>query len=193
MSPVTAPQRRPRTPEPELRTTYLTRGGAVAVAPAHSPERTPAHRPKPTARPDHLRVVRPNDRRRARLTPAFAVVLTAGVFALLFAVAVAQTMLVQGQVRLDDLDAQLTVEQARYQELRKEVAEAESPARVVEQAQAQGMVAPDDLQYLQPSIPDTAAAGDDASVDPAGADPGVGVIGDQAWPVVKPLLEARTP
>jgi cell division protein FtsL len=168
----------------------------TAAAPAHLPERrahpTPAPRRKPTSRPDHLRVVRPSERRRARLSPKAAVVLTGLLFALLFAVAIAQTILVQGQVRLDELDAQLTTEQARYQELRRDVAELESPDRIVAAAKDQGMVAPTDLVYLQPSIPDAAAAGDDPLVEPAGADPGT-ATGDEAWSTVKPLLEAPAP
>jgi hypothetical protein len=115
-------------------------------------------------------------------------------FALLFAVAIAQTILVQGQVRLDALDAELTTEQARYQELRKDVAELESPERVVAEAKAHGMVAPDDLVYLQPSTPDAATDGDDPSVEPSAADPGSTADDPNgAWSTVKPLLEAPAP
>ena len=85
----------------------------------------------------------------------------------LLAVAIAQTVLVQGQVRLDELDAQLTTEQARYQELRKDVAELESPVRVVDAAHQQGMVTPDDLVYLQPAAPDPSAVGSTLTVGSA--------------------------
>ena len=54
------------------------------------------------------------------------------------------------------------------------------------------MVAPTDLVYLQPSIPDAAAAGDDPSVEPAVADPEVS-NGNEDWATVKPLLEAPAP
>lgn len=156
---------------------------APAHALSHAPERAPSPRLKPTPRPDHLRVVRPAERRRARLSPVTGVVLTALLFLLLFAVAVAQTLLVQGQVRLDELDSELAGQQARYQELRIDVATLESPERIVSAAQAQGMVAPDDLVYLQPSIPDESAAA------PAGK-------GDEVnndWSTVKPLLAAPAP
>jgi hypothetical protein len=99
-------------------------------------------------------------------------------------------------VRLDGLDSELTTEQARYQELRKDVAELESPGRIVAAAQEQGMVAPDDLVYLQPSTPDPAAPADDSSDDPAGADPGTETAdahADGAWSTVKPLLAAPAP
>lgn len=175
--------RRPPAPEPR----YLTRGAAaVAVA----PQPAPGPRPAPTPRPDHLRVVAPADRVRRTLTPGLAVLLTAGLFAMLLAVAVAQTVLVQGQVRLDDLDAQLAEEQARYQELRKEIAEMESPERVVAEAQAQGMVTPDDLVYLLPPALDATTAGPTSG---DGADPAVGATPDRAWSEVKPMLESSAP
>ncbi len=190
-SQVAAPERG-RRPEPP-RHAYVTRGAAaVAVAPAPAP----ARRPGPTAepRPNHLRVVAPAERARRRLTPAMAVLLTAMLFATLFAVAMAHTVLVEGQVKLDQLDAQLTQEQARYQQLRKKVAELESPDRVVAAAQAQGMVTPDDLVYLQPSAPDPSAVGPTTGDDdePA-ADPTVGADPDRTWSTMKPLLEAPTP
>lgn len=166
----------------------------TAHAPAHSPDRAPSPRPRPTSRPDHLRVVRPSERRRARLSPVTGVVLTGVLFALLFAVAIAQTMLVQGQVRLDQLDANLTTEQARYQELRKDVAELESPGRVVAAAQEQGMVAPNELVYLQPSTPDPVVGGEDAAVDASGDDPNAEASeADGGWSAVKPLLAAPAP
>ena len=184
----TARPRRHAAPAPR----YLSRGGAaVAVAEPVAPA-TP--RPTTVERPSHLRVVRPAERRRRRLTPATAVLLTAALFVTLLAVAVAQTVLVQGQVHLDDLDGQLTEEQARYQELRKDVAELESPARIVDAAHAQGMVTPDDLRYLQPTAPDPSAVGtttgDDDEPD---ADPTVGAAQDRAWTEVKPMLESSAP
>jgi cell division protein FtsL len=166
---------------------------------AHIPAHVPAPRPRPAERPNHLRVVAPSDRvRRRRLTPGAAVLLTAGLFATLLAVAVAHTVLAQGQVRLDELDSQLVEEQARYQELRTKVAELESPTRIVAAANEMGMVIPDDLQYLQPPATEVStvgpATGDDN--EPA-ADPTVGAndLNDpgHTWADVKPLLEAPAP
>lgn len=166
----------------------------TAHAPAHAPVRAPSPRPLPASRPDHLRVVRPTERRRARLSPVTGVVLTGVLFALLFAVAIAQTMLVQGQVRLDQLDAELAVEQARYQELRKDVAGLESPGRIVAAAQEQAMVAPDELVYLQPSTPDAPVVGEDAPVAVPGDDPNAEAsAADSAWSTMKPLLAAPAP
>jgi cell division protein FtsL len=179
--------RRHAAPEPR----YLSRGAAAVAVAAPAP----ASPPRPAPRPNHLRVVAPVERRRRRLTPGTAVLMTAALFVTLLAVAIAQTVLVQGQVRLDELDAQLTTEQARYQELRKDVAELESPVRVVDAAHQQGMVTPDDLVYLQPAAPDPSAVGStsgDAS-EPVD-DPTVGAAApDRAWSEVKPLLEEPAP
>lgn len=150
--------------------------------PFRAPERLDPRRP-----PRHLRIVRPDERvRRRALTPRAGVLATAGLFAALLALAVTQTLLVQGQLRLDDLHQQLAVEQAEYQRLRLQVADLESPERIVTTAKEQlGMVSPDDLVYLSPSEPvtrpDDAAGPETAEADAAG---------DDAWAMVKPLLEA---
>ncbi len=163
----------------------------AVAAPARRPNPRPTPLPTPEVRPRHLRVVGPPARARRRLTPATGVLLTVLLFATLFLVAIAHTVLVQGQVRLDALDAQLTTEQARYQELRTDVAEMESPARVVAAAEALGMVAPQDLVYLQPDAadrpePSTTPPDDDATAEVAAGS-------NSTWSDVKPLLEAAAP
>lgn len=167
----------------------------AALAP---PQRRPSPRPEPRPgrepRPGHLRVVAPAERVRRRLTPATGVLLSALLFATLFLVAIAHTVLVQGQVRLDALDARLTVEQARYQELRTGVAAMESPSRVVAAAEALGMVSPQDLVYLQPEAPDPSAATIPPAPGEAAADPNDLASGaDNTWGDMKPLLETPAP
>lgn len=180
--------------------TYPTRGGvALAPAPARRATPRPGERTNPKGDPRHLRVVSPRERVRRRLTPATGVLLTALLFATLFAIAIAHTLLVQGQIRLDDLDTKLSVEQARYQRLRTEVAEMESPTRVVAAAEELGMVAPEDLVYLQPEALDasgadgagTAASGAGSAVR-AGDRPTSVDLADQ-WAVMKPLLVSPAP
>jgi len=118
-----------------------------------------------------------------------AVLLTAAMFATLLALAVAHTVLVEGQVRLDHLDSQLVEEQARYQQLRTDVAELESPTRIVKAAQDMGMVPPNGLVYLQPDAPDVSTVGPTTGDEhEPGADPTVG--GDSEWFDIKALLEA---
>jgi cell division protein FtsL len=167
--------------------------GAAALATA--PVRRPAPRPAPVpeVRPRHLRVVAPAERVRRRLTPAAGVLLTGLIFVTLFLIAIAHTLLVQGQIHLDDLDAQLTTEQARYQELRTEVAEMESPERIVAAAEAMGMVSPQDLVYLQPTTPDPADGSTALGSDGPGATGGVQSGTDETWSAVKPLLETPAP
>lgn len=161
------------------------------------PVRRPEPQPRRPERARHLRVVGPRERTRRRLTPAAGIALTAALFVTLFAVAVAQTVLVQEQMRLDDLDSKLTTEQARYQELRTAVAELESPERVVTAAEELGMVSPADLVYLQPSSPDPTTTAADGSTD-AGAVAGSGGAGlardaNGSWSEIKPLLDSATP
>lgn len=163
---------------------YSSRGGAALAPAPHGPgRRAPSSRERPR-RPGHLRVVAPAGQIRRRVTPATGVVLTALVFVVLFAIAIANTVLVQGQIHLDGLDDQLTSEQARYQDLRKSVAEMESPERVVAAAKELGMVAPDDLVYLQPAATDTTPGSGQ------GANPGASDEIRSDWSAMKPLLEA---
>jgi cell division protein FtsL len=122
------------------------------------------------------------------------VLASAALFSLLLAVAVSHTVLVQGQVKLDQLATQLSEEQLQYQVLREDVAELESPTRVVEAARENGMVTPDDLVYLQPSSSDAATAGPTAgdASEPA-VDPAVHSAVDRAWTDIKPMLESPSP
>lgn len=178
---------------------------APSLAPAHAPSYAPPRvRPAPApgqrqARPNvrpvprhapgerpELRVVQPGERTLRRLTPLGGVVLSALLFVVLAALAGAHTLIAQGQMRLDDLDAQVQQEQTRYQQLRKDVAAAESPERIVAAAQADGMVTPNDLVYLQPPTDDgvrTSTTPADVTVDRSAGE----------WADVKPLLEAPTP
>lgn len=170
----------------------------TVLAPSPRPVVRPVPRPAP-ARPSeprrHLRVVRPHERTARRLTPAGGVVLTLLLFAVLAGLAGAHSLIAQGQIRLDRLDEQLRQEQTRYQELRRDVAIAESPERIVAAAEAQGMVTPSDLVYLQPSDTGTPAgdrdrdARDDAEAEVTVED----ATTSGSWSTVKPLLEAPAP
>ena len=71
----------------------------------------------------------------------------------LFAAAVFQTVLVQGQQRLDRLDRRVSQAQDRFDRLRADVAELESPERIVTVAHHRlGMVQPDTITYLAPTL-----------------------------------------
>lgn len=117
----------------------------------------PARRPGPVpARRDrHLRVVTPDHRsstRRRRRTGLAALAVGAAVVAALFGLVAFQVVLSEGQVRLERLRQRAAAEQERYDRLRLEVAELESPGRVIAMAQQRlGMVAPPGVTYLSPS------------------------------------------
>lgn len=130
----------------------------TAVLP-EAPVRRAAPAPEtaaPPAGPD-LRVVdryeRPPATRRAhaRLT---ALLLMLVVGAALFGLVTSHVALTQGQFRLDDLRQRADAEQDRYERLRLQVAELESPGRIVAAAQERlGMVPPPGVTYLSPVGP----------------------------------------
>lgn len=130
-----------------------------ATAPAVRPAAAPA---APEAKRPDLRVVEP--RRRLRTGPTFALGAVLA-FGIAFAVVACQVTLVQGQERLDQLDSNIAESAERYQELRLQVAELESPARIIDAATTTlGMVPPPAITYLTP---------DGAVTVPGAADPAV--------------------
>lgn len=138
-----------------MTTTTVTRPAPMGRAATARPlTRRPAQEaPRRHRRPD-LRVVPDGaTRRQPARVGLFAGVGLAGLFALLFAVAVLQTVLVQGQLRLDDLQSDVAEGQVRLQDLRSDVAELDSPARIVEWAEGQGLVEPDAVQTVVPPAP----------------------------------------
>jgi cell division protein FtsL len=122
----------------------------VAQLPSGRPARDRGRRDR------HLRVVPPNRRARValRLSPRAGVMLTVMLFAALFAVAVSHALLIEGQAKVDDLDQQVAAEQARYEELRRDVAELEAPQRILGEATGTlGMVPAGDPVWLSPDEP----------------------------------------
>lgn len=176
----------------------------MATARAPSPSRARPARGLPTTPGGdrHLRVVRPETRRRLglpRLSLRAGVVLTVALFAALFAVAVSHALLIESQVRLDDLDEQVAAEQARYEELRRDVAELEAPDRIVAAARELGMVEAGDVVWL---TPDEAPPTEDKTGDGNGGGGDAGDNGqesasgdetsetpDTSWADVKPFME----
>lgn len=156
----------------------------TATQRATAPVRAPAPAPAPRRQPP-LRVVRPDERRavdrrrRARLRVAVSVfVVVAGLFGLV----ASHVVLTQGQFRLQQLEAKAAAEQARYERLRLQVAELESPQRIVAAAQERlGMVPPPGVKYLSPTgvteQPPTQRKGAEMAADD--------------WTSVKPHLASR--
>ncbi|MBW3668134.1 MAG: hypothetical protein KY443_02870 [Actinobacteria bacterium] len=132
--------------------TQSRRGAAASAAPARRPGPAPA--PARKQRPP-LRVVSPEEtrrvdrRKRARLRVAVAVFVVVGG---LFGLVASHVVLTQGQFRLQQLEKKAAESQARYERLRLQVAELESPERIVAAAQERlGMVAPPGVKYLSPT------------------------------------------
>ena len=119
-----------------------------------APRRAPAVRPERAPRPD-LRVVdraaRPASRALMRVVTVLAGLLaTAG----LFLVVCLHVLLTQGQADLDSLRARAEAESARNRRLRVQVAELESPSRIVSAARERlGMVPPVTVVYLPAADP----------------------------------------
>jgi cell division protein FtsL len=149
----------------------------VQRAPRRAPAPAPAPPPPPPKARPPLRVVRPEEtrravdrRRRARVLTALAVVF---VVASLFGLVSSHVVLTQGQFRLEQLERKAADEQARFERLRLQVAQLESPERIVAAAQERlGMVPPPGVKYLSPVGPadgsaparpadDSLAAGED--------------------------------
>jgi cell division protein FtsL len=88
-------------------------------------------------------------------------------FASVLGVVVFQTLRAQNQTTLDRLDREVAAEQDRGKQLRLQLADAESPDRIVAIAEQRlGMIAPNDVAYLQPKADDDAKAAWDALKDP---------------------------
>jgi cell division protein FtsL len=155
------------------------------------PPRLPRPRPEredgpaPSAKPD-LRVLEPetgmSEADKARLVRLVVVVGVAVAALCLFGVVVFHVVLTQNQFRLDALQDQALQRQADYDRLRLQVAELESPDRIVADAQQRlGMVPAPKVTYLAPTIEEPTGATDAA---PAEGDLAAG----SSWSVVKPHL-----
>jgi cell division protein FtsL len=129
---------------------------ATRLAPAR-PVRAPRPDVAPAPAPEerrHLRVVPKNyvtartRRNRARLLVLLTGVLIA---AALFGVVAFHVVLTQNQLDIQHLQAEESAASVKQQQLRLQVAELESPERVVDAAQKMGMVPPATVHYLSPN------------------------------------------
>jgi cell division protein FtsL len=140
----------------------------------------------------HLEVVRPGARRRThfKLTPKTGVTLTVLMFGALFGVAVSHALLIQSQIRLDEMDEDVADEQARYEQNRADVAELESPDRIIADARAMGMVDPAETVWLTPdeAADATAGSGSTESADGTGTADDESDSPDTSYAEVKPYL-----
>jgi len=189
------------------------RAAASALAAAVALQAHEVAEPDPAGgetRPRHLRVVRPDERspaQRRRRVRALVLVSAVVVTAVVFGLVGLHVMLAQNQFRLDRLNAQAAAEQSRYERLRLQVDQLESPQRIVATAEQKlGMIQPPSITYLTPSAPPTTAppataVGSGAptvsgtagttTATPSDPEPAATVpppAGASAWSTIKPLL-----
>ncbi|MBW3613930.1 MAG: hypothetical protein KY439_01290 [Actinobacteria bacterium] len=166
------------------------------TAPVRAP-RQPTARPVAKAQLEVVRAERLADAARRRRVRRLAMAATVAGALCLFGVVVAHVVLTQNQFRLDQLRGRSVSQQAEYDRLRLQVAELESPRRIVADAQQRlGMITPPKVVYLTPA-PEQAgdAAAPAGSAATAGtqalartARPEAGSSTAEGWSTVKPHL-----
>ena len=135
--------------------TAPTRAPARRRAPVEKDRRHP-----PNQRPSHLKVVPPNTlstRGRRRRARRFGAALSVILFVAVFGVVAAHVLLTQRQFRLERMEQQAAAAEARYERLRLDVAQLESPERIVAAAQQLGMAPPVAVTYVASTRPTPAA------------------------------------
>ena len=101
--------------------------------------------------------------------------------ALAFGVVASQVLVAQNQDRLDKLNRRLDAEQTRYERLRYQLAELESPERIVAAAHDRlGMIEPTKVNYVPPVVANPSVT-NDATVTAA-----------PDWRLVKAELAAKS-
>lgn len=101
------------------------------------------------------------------------------------AVSACQVLIAQSQFELARLQSDATAAEDRYDRLRLQIAEMESPGRIMAAAQERlGMVPPPGVTYLTPAPADSAPP---TAAESAGS--GSPVAGD--WSRIKPILATR--
>lgn len=162
------------------------------TSPARAPRPTPRRQPVVEhPRPD-LRVVGPPTR--AARTGIWVILAATVVFAALFVAGASHSMVVSGQVHLDEVGRQVRAEQQLLEKEKVRLANDQSPARITREAARLGMVPADEQNWVSPGTgaapvvtgpdaPPTTVATDDVSGTAdelaAGADADAGVATDR--------------
>ena len=151
-------------------------------------EREPGHEPAGAEkrRPD-LRVVPRSRRRRAGLVALGVCVV---VFGVMLGLVAFQAKIAADQQRLDHIDQETSNAQTEYERLRVIVAQLEAPQAVISAAESRGMVVPDKVSYITPSLNDVLGVALAEGRAPA-ATSGTGADhATSAWEAVKPYVGA---
>lgn len=126
--------------------------GAASAAPATAAALRPDRAaPSPgDERPQLGLVEQQRSRRRVRIAVTSSAVL---LFGSMLGLAAFHSVLVQGQLRIDQLDQRITAAEHEQTQLRLRVAQLGAPQRIVIAAGDLGMVIPDDRVYLAAVVP----------------------------------------
>jgi len=211
------PRRHVRPTLPEGGSRPGEEAGYEPFPPAHMAGTVPLAQPEKDrgqeAPERHLRLVpRPSRHRANRRRLAVPVVIGAAAFVSMGLVAL-HVLIAENQFKLDNLQQQASSQQAGYEKLRLEVAQLESPSRIVSVAERLGMRQPGSVTYLpaiareaqgsasnpagRPGVTGASggAAGAVTSGDAGAGGPlaSAGALetapeGDADWPTIKPYL-----
>jgi cell division protein FtsL len=137
-------------------------------------------------RPD-LRIVPRLRRRRAGF---FVGLVCLAVFGVMFGLVAFQAKIAADQQRLDHVEQQMSDAQATYERLRLAVAQLESPQTVISAAEGKGMVVPEKVTYVTPSLADVLAVAlaEGRSAATAAGTPTADTT--SGWAAVKPIVGA---
>jgi cell division protein FtsL len=150
------------------------------------PHRRVESEPTEKRRPD-LRVVPRLRRRRAGFLVGL---ICLALFGVMFGLVAFQAKIAADQQRLDDVEQQMSDAQATYERLRLAVAQLESPQTVISAAESKGMVVPEKVTYVTPSMADVLAVAlaEGRVTAPAAAAPSADTT--SGWAAVKPIVGA---
>lgn len=123
-----------------------TSAARATTSPSARPDQSDAQGPEELRRA--LDVVRPAPKRPVLLRGRVVLVAPVLVLVSLLAVADAQAMLTQGQVRLSNLQAEVSAAQTKRFGLELQIAREEQPSAVIAAARAQGMIVPSVINDL---------------------------------------------
>lgn len=162
------------------------RAGRVASSPATrrvtpARARQPERRPAPAPRKPRLRVIDTAARRQARRVRRMVRLFGAITVACMVTAVAFHVMLAQGQLHMDLINRQISVEQHHYEDARLQVDELSAPQRIIDRAKQLGFVEPSDPPTFL-SVP---------GVPPAPEGPGARSTSLDDWRKVKPHLGAQ--
>ena len=113
---------------------------STAAAPHRIPRRDPHARPRPETRPRHLQLVDTDRRRREQRRRWVVRVWAVGIVAAALVGVMVHAFMAEGQLRADDLERRIELEQTRYADARLDLARRAAPRVITAHAARLGLV-----------------------------------------------------